>query len=42
MKADGLCALLRHQWEPHPDKEGFEWCRYCLRERKVGDERVDG
>ena len=38
IKSDGLCALLRHQFESHPEKEGVERCRFCGKTRKVKDE----
>jgi hypothetical protein len=35
IKSDGLCALLRHQWERHPEKEGMERCKFCRKTRKA-------
>ena len=38
IKSDGLCALLRHQFEPHREKPGVEVCKFCRKTRKVKKE----
>jgi len=37
-KLDGLCALLRHQWERHTVASGVEVCKFCRKTRKVKNE----
>jgi hypothetical protein len=35
LKRDGLCALFRHHWAPHPDKKNVQICLFCNKTRRV-------